>query len=108
MNKTQIEELTEKATLVMNKYKEEFPETKMDRDYFPFKVTEEWGECMQAYLMLTNRGRQKNKDKDEIKKMFSQEFADVFGYLLLFAQKEGVDVAKELDDKWFAYLKENK
>lgn len=90
----------------MDMYQEEYPEVIVDRDYTPFKITEEWGECLQAYLMLTDRGRQKDKGKEEIKKMLQQEFADVFGYLLLFAEQEGVDLAEALEQKWFAYLKE--
>lgn len=77
----------------------------MDRDYFPFKITEEWGECLQTYLMLTDRGRQKGKTKKEIKKMFSDEIADVFAYLILFAESEGINPIEAVDKKWFAYLK---
>lgn len=105
MKETQIKEITEKAKRVMDNYKKDFPEVKMDRDYLPFKLTEEWGECLQAYLMYTDRGRQKGKSKEEIKELLSKEFADVFGYLLLFAESEGVDLAKSMEDKWFAYLK---
>lgn len=104
MNKTQLVELTEKARIVMNMYQEEFPDVKMDRDYIPLKITEEWGECMQVYLMLTDRGRQKGKNKEEIKELLEQEFADVFAFLLLFAQNEGIDPVKSLDKKWFSYL----
>ena len=100
-----IEELTAKAKLVMEKYKEDFPDVVMDRDYLPFKITEEWGESMQAYLMLTDRGRQKGKTKEEIKEMLSQEIADVFAYLLLFAEIEGIDPVKAVEKKWFKYLK---
>lgn len=88
----------------MELYKREYPDVKVDRDYYPFKVTEEWGECMQAYLMLTDRGRQKGKSKEEIREMFSKEIADVFGYLLLFADHEGVDPIEAITNKWFAYL----
>jgi NTP pyrophosphatase (non-canonical NTP hydrolase) len=95
-----------KAKLVLEKYQTEYPDVKMDRDYLPFKITEEWGECMQAYLMLTDRGRQKGKDKEEIRKLLAQEFADVFAYLLLFAEQEGIDPEKAISDKWFIYLKE--
>lgn len=102
---TQIEELTKKAKLVMSQYKKEYPDVKADRDYFPFKVTEEWGECLQVYLMLSNRGRQKGKSKKEIRELFSQEFADVFAFLLLFAENEGVDLAASVTKKWFSYLK---
>lgn len=103
---TQIGELTEKAKRVMDNYKLDFPEVKMDRDYIPFKITEEWGECLQTFLMLTDRGRQKGKSKEEIKELLSHEFADVFAYLLLFAEAEGVDLAESMRKKWFAYLKD--
>ena len=103
--KTQIEELARKAKLVMKKYQEQYPETKMDRDYLPFKITEEWGECLQVYLMLTDRGRQKGKSKKEIRDLLADEFADVFAYLLVFAEQEGVDLSKAVAKKWFKYLK---
>ncbi len=101
---TQIQELTEKVKKVIELYKKEYPDVKMDRDYFPFKVSEEWGECLQTYLMLTDRGRQKGKTKEEIKSMFGKELADVLGYLLMFADKEGIDIVKEVENKWFVYL----
>jgi NTP pyrophosphatase (non-canonical NTP hydrolase) len=102
--KSEIEELAQKAKLVMDMYKKEFPDVRMDRDYLPFKITEEWGECVQAYLMLTDRGRQKGKTKAEIKELLSQEFADVFAYLLLFAEREEVDLKEAVSKKWLAYL----
>lgn len=102
--KTQINKLTEKSKMVMDEYRKSFLDVKIDRDYLPFKITEEWGECLQAYLMLTDRGKQKNKSKQEIKNMLSDEFADVFAYLLLFAESEGIDPAEALEKKWFKYL----
>ncbi len=104
--KTQIEELTDKVSKVIEMYQEEYPDVKMDRDYFPFKLSEEWGECLQTYLMLTDRGRQKGKSKEEIQDMLGQELADVLGYLLTFAKKENIDLVHELEKKWFVYLNE--
>lgn len=101
---TQLQQLTEKAKTIMTMYQEEFPEVQVDRDYYPFKISEEWGECMQAYLMLSDRGRQKGKTKEEIKDMFEQEIGDVFGFLLLFAEREGVDLEQALEKKWFKRL----
>ena len=101
---TQIEELAEIAKRVMEKYRDEYPDVKMDRDYIPFKVTEEWGECLKAYLMLSDRGRQKGMSKEKIKNEFANELADVFAYILLFADQEDVDIADALDNKWFSYL----
>lgn len=99
-----LQELHKKTETIMGMYSEEFPEVKVDRDYYPFKITEEWGECMQAYLMYTDRGRQKGKSKEEIKEMLEAEIADVFGFLLLFAQKEGIDLEEALEKKWFKRL----
>ncbi len=59
---------------------------------------------MQAYLMLTDRGRQKGKTKAEIQEMFEQEIGDVFGFLLLFAEREGIDLEQALEKKWFKRL----
>ena len=101
---TQLKTLTEKAKTIMTMYGEEFPEVQVDRDYYPFKISEEWGECMQAYLMYTDRGRQKGKTKEDIKEMFEQEIGDVFGFLLLFAEREGVDLEQALEKKWFKRL----
>ena len=88
----------------MKKYQEEFPEIAVDRDYYPFKLTEEWGECLQAYLMYTGRGRQKGKTKEEIKALLEEEIADVIGFLLLFAANENIDLEQALEKKWFYRL----
>ena len=101
---TQIQQLTQKARTIMTMYQKEFPEVQVDRDYYPFKISEEWGECMQAYLMLTDRGRQKGKSKEEIKDAFEQEVGDVFGFLLLFAEQEGINLEEALTKKWFKRL----
>jgi len=103
-DESQIEKLTLQTKKVIEKYKEEFPDVIMDKDYLPLKITEEWGECLQTYLMLTKRGRQKGKSKTEIKKMFTEECADVFGYILLFANQENIDLAEALNKKWFTHL----
>ncbi|MDP3880808.1 MAG: pyrophosphatase [bacterium] len=103
----ELKKLTEKIKEVMELYKSDYPKVKVDRDYFPFKLTEELGECIQAYLMYTDRGRQKGKSKEEIKKIFEKELADVFGFLILFAEHEGIDLAKAVENKWFSYLEGN-
>lgn len=100
-----MQEIIKNVKLVMKRYSEEFPEINVDRDYFPFKLTEELGECVQTYLMLTDRGRQKGKNKEEIKKMFEDEIADVFGFLILFAENEKIDLEKAIQNKWFSRLK---
>ncbi len=102
---SELAKLTKEAQKVLKQYKKEFPEVQMDRDYFPLKLAEEWGECLQSYLMFTDRGRQKGNTKQQIHEKLEQELADVFGYLLLFAESEGVDLKKAIQKKWFALLK---
>jgi hypothetical protein len=101
---TNLEDLTNKIKEVMDGYQERHPEVRVDRDYFPFKVSEEWGECLKSFLMLTDRGRQKGKNKEEMKEEFSEELADVFGFLLLFADNENIDMEEALEKKWFKHL----
>lgn len=107
MNDANLNEILKKVKTIMGKYQDEYPDVQVDRDYFPFKITEEWGECLQAYLMLTDRGRQKGLSKEEIHEKLSDEIADVFGFLLLFANSEKIDVAEALKKKWFKRLEEH-
>ncbi|QQR82586.1 pyrophosphatase [Candidatus Campbellbacteria bacterium] len=79
----------------------------MDRDYAPFKLTDEWGECVQVYLMLTKRGRQKGKTEEEIQEMLREKIADVFGYLLLFAEQENIDLSDALKKNGLLTLRNN-
>lgn len=100
-----MKDLTRKTKQVMELYSKEYPEVKVDRDFYPFKLTEEWGECMQNYLMLSDRGRQKGQSKAEIREAFEKELADVLGFLILFAENEGVDLETSMDKKWFSRLR---
>lgn len=104
MSDTNLNDMTQKALAAMAKYAAENPDIKVDRDYYAHKLTEEWGECMQAYLMLTDRGRQKGLTKDEIHAKLENEFADVLGFLLLFAHSEKIDIVRAMEKKWFARL----
>lgn len=106
MELSDIKTITAQADLVMEKYQQKYPDVRMDRDYIPFKISEEWGECLQAYLMLTDRGRQKGKSKEEIRESLAQEIADVCAYLFIFAEREGIDIASAFENKWMAYLDE--
>ncbi|MEX0930160.1 MAG: phosphoribosyl-ATP pyrophosphohydrolase [Candidatus Paceibacterota bacterium] len=101
-----ITQLTQNVKQVLEKYRAEYPEVDVNRDYYPLKVTEEWGECMQAFLMYSDKGRQKGNSKDEIKHELSKEMADVLGFLLLFAENEGIDLEQALKEKWFTRLEE--
>lgn len=104
MSSKTFQELAANAKTIMSMYSEEYPEVTVDRDYYPFKVSEEWGECLQVYLMLTDRGRQKGYSKEQIKAMLEEEIADVIGFLMLFADSEGIDLEQALEKKWFKRL----
>lgn len=88
----------------MEDYAKRHPEVSVDRDYFVLKVTEEWGECVQSYMMNTGRAREKGKTQEELRDEFEKEFADVFGFLVLFAQQQNIDIEKALEKKWFKHL----
>lgn len=53
---------------------------------------------------VDEQGAPKRQDKGRNKKLFSEEIADVFAYLLVFAESEGVDLAESVEKKWFKYL----
>ncbi len=103
---SQISSITEKVKRVMSLYLQQYPDIHTDRDHLPLKIGEEWGECLQAYVMLTDRGRQKGKSKEEIRELLAQEIADVCAYLFLFADREGIDIAQAIEDKWMVHLDE--
>jgi hypothetical protein len=46
-----VDTLTHELKAVINKYHTEYPDVRMGKDYFPLKIAEEWGECLQASLM---------------------------------------------------------
>lgn len=102
-NLMNIEELTKKTKQVSDAYAKS-QGIKVDDDYFVFKLQEELGELTQKYLMLTDRGRQKDKTKDEIRKDFEMEVADVFGLTLLLSKHFKIDLEKAMEEKWFVWL----
>ena len=88
------------AEKAMNRYKDVNPSLSYDGDYYPLKITEEWGECLKEYLSLTGKGRIKGRTEAEIRKAFENEFADVFGFLLMFAIEQNIDLEEVLKKKW--------
>ncbi|MFH1315959.1 MAG: pyrophosphatase [Candidatus Woesearchaeota archaeon] len=79
-----------------------------DNDWFIFKMQEEIGELIQVYLMMTKRGRSKGLSKEEIRKNFEMEIADLFCSVLLFANHYEIDLMKPIEEKWFKRLIESK
>ncbi len=68
------------------------------------KLQEEFGEMVQAHLIMTNRTRRKPETEERARDALAQEIADVFCYILLFAKSLDINVEQAVKDKWFAYL----
>lgn len=69
-------------------------------DWVLMKLQEELGELFQAWLMHTDRARDKGHSKAELKQMIACETADVLGMILIFAATQGVDLNKYIEKKW--------
>lgn len=74
-----------------------------DATWFLLKLQEEVGELTQSYLMLTGNARAKGKSPEEIQAEFRKEVADVFCHTLLLARFYGIDLEKEVEEKWLTW-----
>lgn len=72
-------------------------------DWLLLKLHEEIGELTQAFLNLSGRSRDRGLSEDEVRDAFCGEVADALGQLLLVARRFDVDLAEELDRKWFRW-----
>jgi NTP pyrophosphatase (non-canonical NTP hydrolase) len=69
-------------------------------DWFILKLQEELGELTQVWMTLTERGRKRGLSEAELREELANETADVLGHILLFALKNGVDLAPAITRKW--------
>jgi NTP pyrophosphatase (non-canonical NTP hydrolase) len=69
-----------------------------------FKLQEELGELIQAYLMMTGRSQNRGLSNEEIEVRYKEELADLVVHCLLIAKHDGIDIEKEISDKWLKYL----
>lgn len=99
-----IQEITNKIEQVADRYSKDFDIEYTD-DWFLLKLQEEFGEMTRAHLMLTHRTRRKISSEQEGKEALAEEVADVFAYILLFAQRMDIDIQDALTKKWFQFLK---
>lgn len=75
-----------------------------DGDWFLLKLQEELGEMTQKYMILTDRTRRKPESEALGKEALAEEVADVLSYVLLFADRAGIDPEAAIRAKWFKYL----
>jgi NTP pyrophosphatase (non-canonical NTP hydrolase) len=97
-----LEHLSEEVEQVSQIYAEKFG-IERDATWFLLKLQEEVGELTQSYLMLTGNARAKGKSPEEIQAEFRKEVADVFCHTLLLARFYGIDLEKEVEEKWLAW-----
>jgi NTP pyrophosphatase (non-canonical NTP hydrolase) len=100
----ELKDLMKKVEAVSLKYSEQY-KIKRSNSWFILKLQEEMGELTQSYLMMTGRGRKKDKTKKEIRSEFEKELADVLCHVLLLANSNTVDLEKAVNDKWLKWYK---
>ncbi len=99
-----LDALGDMAQMVGDIYVETF-DVEQDATFYLGKMMEELGEVSSAYLKLSGRARGADGDPAALKSDLEDELADLFGFLLLFARWQGVDLGAALDKKWGAYLR---
>ncbi len=98
----EIQALTEKIEKISQQYARKF-NIKRDLPWFVLKLQEEMGELIQSYLMMSGQARTKEKSASEIKANFEHEIVDVLCHTLLLARHTGIDLEKNLHEKWLKY-----
>ena len=71
-----------------------------DDDWFVLKLQEEMGELTQIWNKTTGRGRRKGMSDEQLAMALADETADVLGHVLLFAHRNGLDLAAAIERKW--------
>src|SRR6266699_2442349 len=99
-----VKQLSEEVEQVSQIYAEKFA-IERDATWFVLKLQEEVGELIQCYLMLSGKARAKGKSAEEIQAEFHKEVADVFYQTLLLARFYGVDLEREVEEKWLQWNK---
>jgi NTP pyrophosphatase (non-canonical NTP hydrolase) len=97
-----VQQLSQEVERVSQNYAETF-NIQRDATWFVLKLQEEVGEVIQSYLMLTGKARTKGKSSAELRVGFHKEVADVFCQTLLLASFHGVDLEKEVEEKWLSW-----
>ncbi|MDA5558202.1 hypothetical protein [Shimia sp. MMG029] len=97
-----VTELATRATRVSDIYAQNFGITR-DATWHLAKLTEELGELQAAYLSVTGNQRGSKSDTSA-RRALEDEAADLFGFLLVFAQWQGIDLEAAFERKWGKYL----
>lgn len=93
-----ITQLQVQAARVAEIYAENF-DVPTTSEWTLLKLNEEMGELTSAWLSAHGQSR-KTADTQAL----ADELADVLGFLLVLAEREGIDPAQAFADKWGKYL----
>jgi len=98
-----LSDLTKRAARVGDIYADTFG---IDRDaaFYLGKLSEELGELTAAHLKLSACARTQGQSAESLRRNQEDEAADLFGFLLLFAHWQGIDLGQAFDRKWGKYL----
>lgn len=70
------------------------------QEWFVLKMQEELGELTQIWMKWAGHGRPKGRSRDELHHDLSDETADLFGHILLFACQNNIDLSAAVKRKW--------
>ena len=98
-----IKEIADKVGQVSDTYAKNC-DIQRDDDWYLLKLQEELGELTQQHLKVSKRARM-SESVEGHKELLSEEVADVFAHVLLYAQKNNIDLEAALEKKWFSWLK---
>jgi len=99
-----IKELTEAVEEISRNYSRKY-RIHREANWYMLKLQEEVGELTQSYLMMSGKGRTKNKKPTELRRDFEQEIADVLCHVLLLAKSNKVDIERAVKTKWLKWKK---
>ena len=102
LGETDVRKLTHQAAAVSDIYAARFG---IDRDatWYLAKMTEELGELQEAYL-ATQGAQRGDVALTEARQNLIDEAADLFGFLMVFADWQGIDLPDGFWAKWGRYL----
>ncbi|SDR37697.1 pyrophosphatase [Pseudovibrio sp. Tun.PSC04-5.I4] len=75
-----------------------------DEIWYLTKLQEELGELTSAHLKATRRGRVGSQTPHELHMQKEEEAADLLAHLVLYADKNNIDLEKAIRRKWMAHL----
>ncbi|WP_299426738.1 hypothetical protein [uncultured Shimia sp.] len=102
LNESDVRALTRQAAAVSDIYAARFG-IHRDAAWYLAKMTEELGELQAAYL--ATQGAQRGEVAlTEARQNLIDEAADLFGFLMVFANWQGIDLADAFAAKWGRYL----